>query len=383
MKRLLPFIVTFFSVIESNALEISVLTCSPGTELYSAFGHTAIRVQSPETGHDWVYNYGTFNFNTDGFYIKFARGQLDYMLSRQPFPSFQYEYLMENRSIVEQKLLLSETSLQRLSALLEENYRPENRFYKYDFFFDNCSSRVWDIINRACDGALIVPDQPDTLSTFRETVEHDLRFMPWAKIGISLALGAPYDRKMKPGEEVFLPDFLMKRLAATELNGQLIAGEATELLNQEEMEQRASSTSILLMLILLFGFSWMYVRKKHTMMRWAGGLLSWVVAVIGLLLLLLWFATDHLATKVNPDLLWAFPFPVFLLFKGRIRSFVLWAAVLGCVLGLSYYTLWTPAVMGIKLFFIPLIVSLLIYYFYLAVQNGATKVKGVGQTVNP
>jgi len=372
MKRLLAVLLTtaFSNVV--FGLEISILTCSPGADLYSVFGHSAIRVQSPETGHDWVYNYGTFDFNTEGFYLKFARGKLDYILSRQAFANFQFEYLRENRSIMEQKLLLSEEQLKKLHSLLEENYKPENRFYKYDFFFDNCATRVWDIVNSACDNGLTVGPQQDTLATFRETVEHNLRFMPWAKIGISLALGAPYDQQMKPGQESFLPDYLMKRFSAARLDGKNLASEPIEILNREEFEQKSSSLPLLISLLMVFGFGWMFVRKKQKLMQLAGGFLFWLLSVVGVLLLLLWFATDHVATGMNPDLLWTFPFAFFLL-KRNLKQPIHRLALAFSLAGLVYFTLIIPASLGTKLFFIPMVVCLILYHFAMLRSDLAPK----------
>lgn len=362
MKRLLPVLLISFLSNFAFGLEISILTCSPGEDLYSVFGHSAIRVQSPETGHDWVYNYGTFDFNTEDFYMKFARGKLDYMLSRQAFANFQFEYLRENRSIMEQKLLLSDEQLKNLHNLLEDNYKPENRFYKYDFFFDNCATRVWDIVDAACGKGLSVGQPQDTLATFRETVEHNLRFMPWAKIGISLALGAPYDQKMEPGQETFLPDYLMRRFAAAQLDGKNLTAEPVELLNREDFEQKSSSLPLLISLLMVFGFGWIFVRKKQKLMQLAGGFLFWLFSIVGVLLLLLWFATDHIATKLNPDLLWTFPFAFFLLI-GKFKRPVHMIALAFSIAGLVYFTLIIPASLGTKLFFIPLVVCLILYHF--------------------
>src|SRR5512137_1382494 len=118
----------------SNYAQISLLTCNPGSELYSVFGHSAIRVFDPEKGIDWVYNYGTFNFAQPGFYVKFVRGQLNYQLSVYPMLNFMEEYQAENRSVYEQVLDFSQTEKEKVFKFLEFNSLPENKYYLYDFF---------------------------------------------------------------------------------------------------------------------------------------------------------------------------------------------------------------------------------------------------------
>src|SRR5690606_35915179 len=130
---------------DSCALNISLLTCAPGSELYSTFGHTAIRVQNTELGYDEVYNYGTFEFGPD-FYTKFIRGKLLYFLSVESFEDFIYQYEMESRSIQEQILLLDCGEKHRLLEALHQNAQPQNRYYRYDFLRDNCTTRARDMI---------------------------------------------------------------------------------------------------------------------------------------------------------------------------------------------------------------------------------------------
>jgi hypothetical protein len=353
------FFFLFLLVNESVAIEASILTCSPGDDLYSVFGHSAIRIRDEEKNIDLVYNYGTFNFNTDGFYVKFARGKLDYMISREPFHIFQYEYLVENRWVKEQKLLIPEANALKLWMLLEENLKPENRYYKYDFFFDNCATRIWDMVNLACDNQLVM-SPVESLGTFRETVESYLLYMPWSKIGIAMALGAPYDRKMKPGEQAFLPDYLMAQFAGATLNGQPICAEPEELLNREDHPKRASMLPVLISMALLFWFGWLFYRHREQSLIRIGKVLAGATSIVGVVLILLWFATDHLATVRNPDLLWCFPFSLFFRGKNKGRKAMSWLAFVGTLTAFIFY-FFIAASLTTKLFFIPLIASLLIY----------------------
>ncbi|HLV53398.1 MAG TPA: DUF4105 domain-containing protein, partial [Cryomorphaceae bacterium] len=126
----------------SDRAQVSLLTCGPGQDLYATFGHSALQIHDPVTGLDRVYNYGTFDFDTEGFYVKFTRGKLNYILSVTTFDQFIWEYEYTGRSVFRQVLDLSPAQKEDLFAFLEQNALPENREYKYDFFYDNCSTRI-------------------------------------------------------------------------------------------------------------------------------------------------------------------------------------------------------------------------------------------------
>ena len=170
------------ALVVTDNTEISVLTCSPGNELYSLFGHTAIRVECPENGVDVVFNYGTFDFHTEHFYLKYARGLLPYQLSVASYDSFIRSYVFDNRSVRSQRLLLDAAQKQRLVDLLAENYQPANRTYLYNFLYDNCSTRVRDIIE-ACAGNAIQWHVPDAHKSFWNLLDEYLVRMPWVKWG--------------------------------------------------------------------------------------------------------------------------------------------------------------------------------------------------------
>ena len=131
---------------DSSRIRISLLTCTPGDELYSIFGHSAIRIIDSNSVTDYVFNYGTFNFEDDGFYLKFIRGKLLYFLSVENSQDFMYEYSSMRRGITEQVLNFSAEEKKQIEYALIENLKDENKYYKYDFFLDNCTSRLRDII---------------------------------------------------------------------------------------------------------------------------------------------------------------------------------------------------------------------------------------------
>jgi len=298
----------------SNQAEISLLTCDAGQDLYAAFGHSAIRIQDPIQGIDETYNYGTFDFDTPGFYAKFMQGKLKYKMDKDSFRRFHYVYNVRQRTVVQQTLELDSTAKQQLFDLLEVNYLPQNRYYLYDFFFDNCSTRIRDIIEDET-GEVRYP-LGESRYTFREMIQLYLNDMPWSDFGIDLALGMPCDAPASAYDEMFLPDFLHDATNATQLNGNALMLNDQLLLGEEDLPSQDLPLSPMevgyiyfgaSLLLLLLGFVRPIFRKLALRIHLViGGLL-------GLMLVLLWFATDHTITAKNLNLLWAWPAHLFLL----------------------------------------------------------------------
>jgi hypothetical protein len=206
----------------STKAEVSLITCGPGQDLYATFGHSALQVYDPVNGIDKVYNYGTFDFNTPNFYLKFARGKLNYILNVSTFERFLYTYHVEGRWVVRQELELSPEQKEELYTFLEWNAKPENRDYQYDFFYDNCSTRIRDALLKILGEDLYFPElESDTTATFREMIDLYLTNHAWSDLGIDLALGMPCDEEAGFYEKMFLPDYLMAHFtgAKLELNG--------------------------------------------------------------------------------------------------------------------------------------------------------------------
>ena len=145
-------------ILSENA-QISLITGSPGNQLYANFGHSAVRVYDPQANIDWVYNYGTFDFNAPGFYTNFLKGKLNYYLSVYDFQHMIKTYQYYNQSLYEQVLNLNQEEKIKIFQFLNNNYLPENRYYLYDFFFDNCSSRIRDIFETELNNKLTFTDQ--------------------------------------------------------------------------------------------------------------------------------------------------------------------------------------------------------------------------------
>lgn len=191
-----------------DSVRISLLTCAAGEEIYTLFGHTAIRYENPARGMDVVFNYGIFNFNAPHFVLRFALGETDYQLGACDYGRFAAEYLFYGRDVWQQTLNLTPAEKERLIALLEENYRPENRVYRYNFFYDNCATRPRDLIEKAIDGTLRYSDDmtsTDTGTSFRDLLHQYSEGHPWSRFGMDLCMGSQADKPISRRAMMFVP----------------------------------------------------------------------------------------------------------------------------------------------------------------------------------
>ena len=311
----------------SENSQISILTCSPGDELYSVFGHTAIRVVDSENETDLVFNYGTFDFNTQFFYFKFAKGELNYKLSVNNFEDFLREYSSDERSVWEQILNLNQDEKNRLFAALIVNAQPENRNYKYHFFFDNCATRVRDIIADNAGGGIIFrePDYVETM-TFRTAIATYLEKSLWTKLGLDLILGNPTDDWVDKESVQFLPDYLMTQFASATLisseNLPVVSESKTIIKFDNFKKKRVFTPAIVLSIICFFILliSRFNFRKKKTS-RWLDILIFSAVGLLGVLILFLWFFTSHTVTAYNWNILWANPLLLIFVFMKSYSGF--------------------------------------------------------------
>lgn len=188
---------------------ISLLTCTPGEELYARYGHTAIRVTDETNDLDVVFNYGIFNFNTEHFYWKFVRGETWYELGASPYYWFMREYEQTQRPVYEQVLNLTIEQREELWQALLTNFQPENRQYLYNFVFDNCATRPYFLIARTLDDTIISDYTGYTGVTYRAFIRHYTGALSWENAGINLLFGPRADQPMTSEQRLFLPEELM------------------------------------------------------------------------------------------------------------------------------------------------------------------------------
>lgn len=323
---------------------VSLLTCDPGEEIYSSFGHSAIRVLDQETGRDRVYNYGTFDFGAPNFVLNFAGGRLDYFLSVSTFDRFIAEYNYFHRSVREQELDLNQEQKLALIAFLETNYLPENRNYRYDFFFDNCATRIRDVMEEILGNQLVWHDEEQEAvdKSFRQLIDEKVFYMPWSDLGIDLALGSRLDRDATPREEQFLPEYMEEAFARAVIEGDgptrpLVKNERVILDFQPANESLGVINPYLLFWILAIVFTaitFIGFRKKKLYIGFDLVFFG-ILGIIGLVMTALWLGSDIPSTKWNWNILWAFPGHLILIpgllsktLKPWLRPYLLFALIL-------------------------------------------------------
>jgi hypothetical protein len=298
-----------------DSLAVSLLTMLPGQEVYSLFGHSAIRVRNDATGLDRTYNFGTFDFEQPFFLVRFLRGQLDYVLDTAPFADELAKYRFLGRPIIEQHLALSQPASRALLRRLDANALPENRAYRYDFFFDNCSTRLLD----AFDGALAEAGQgPVALApaatdpTFRQMLRPYTQGTPTVALGMDLGLGTPSDRVATDREQTFLPVGLADALDRARVDGRPVVASRDTLFwvaGAGVVPRRPEP--VVPALVGLLGLAWLAAAfRPGRFARWgrrADVVLFGLTGAMGVVVAFLWFFTDHTVTGPNLNLLWAFP----------------------------------------------------------------------------
>jgi hypothetical protein len=301
------------SAAEQNCnVRISLLTCSPGTELYSTFGHSALRVIDQSTNTDIVFNYGTFDFDDPHFYEKFIRGKLLYFVSVSSFNDFMLEYQYEGRGVTEQVLDLSCEEKENLLAALNENAKEENKYYKYDFVYDNCTTRLRDMVFKKSKEPVVTKNiRPEGNTTFRNLIHEylDKGKEYWSKLGIDILLGMPLDKKISNSEAMFLPDYLMEGFDSTTIGNKKLVSQKITLLEPVVQPPKTVwfSPMIVFSILFLIILALTFLKTSGQFFKYFDFILFFLTGALGILLLFMWFGTDHPTCKYNLNLLWAFP----------------------------------------------------------------------------
>lgn len=361
---LMSFTVSAQTVLSDRA-EISVITCGPSQdELYSAFGHSAIRVQDPASGLDLAYNYGVFKFDTK-FYFNFTRGNLLYNLGVYPYARFRDFYILENRYVHEQVLNLPSGQKQQLMDYLSNNARPENATYRYDYFYNNCATKVRDVFvelfgeRMKFDGLYIRESH-----TIRDLTNIYLVRQPWGKLGIDICLGLPMDKKLTPFAHMFLPDFVESGFDHATLDGVPVVKKKISVYKSrsEIPAENFFHPWLVFSLFLLITTAISYNdRRKKKLTKWFDVIVFSIVGWLGVCLALLWFATDHLAAAKNFNLLWAFPFHAvagILLAVNRNSQLTVRYFTAVAVLSVLTLLLWPVLPQQLNVFLIPFVLAL-------------------------
>ena len=303
----------------SKESEVSILTIGPGFVLNDAFGHSAIRIKDPSQNIDLIFDYGRYDFQAKGFYLNFAKGKLDYEIGWTYSEDFISNYKLQQRRVTAQIINLTLKEKQNLFEGLQTNIQPQNKSYSYDFFYNNCATKIKDVLVDASNKniSFLTPENFEQLS-FRELIRSHVPQNSWGGLGIDAALGSVIDRLASVEEHLFLPKYLDEILKHSKFDP-----EATklvlrsEVLNQTQKSKPSTfwwSPLVILGLvsITIIGMTY-YDWTSKSRNKFLDALLFFTTGSIGILILFLWFATDHTATAYNYNFLWAFGFNLLML----------------------------------------------------------------------
>jgi hypothetical protein len=359
----------------SDSIRLSLLTCAPGQEIYSLFGHTAIRYENFTQHIDAVFNYGIFSFNTPNFILRFTLGETDYQLGVSSYEQFAAEYNYYGRSVWQQTLNLNIEEKKRLIELLETNYRPENRVYRYNFFYDNCATRPRDQIEKAIIGKLIYPEDmkdDQTGKSFRDIIHQYTKGHPWDRFGIDLCIGSkadkPINRRLMMFAPFYVKDFFSKTIILDRHNNKRPLIEIEEKIITQDNTTSDSSLSItplqasLLLFISITALTIYGIRYKKNF--WGADIILFSIAgIAGCILTFLAIFSSHPAVSPNYLLFIFHPLHLFLLpwvikqVKKKRRSIYL---MLNCGVLTLFILLWWFIPQKIDLAVLPLALCLLV-----------------------
>jgi len=384
MKRSVIFILLFIGSLSASAqvkadpcsLEISLLTCAPGTDLYSIFGHTAIRVQDPRRGMDIVYNYGTFDYDDPKFYIHFTKGIMNYSLSVATFSDFMAEYKTDRRSVVEQVLDLSCQEKNNLYESLRQNTLEENRIYQYHFHTDNCTTRAARMIENSAGTTFAYKNiLPSPGPSFRDMIHEylDRQKQNWSEFGIDLLLGSNLDINPSNIEAIhFLPDYLYRGMDNASANNKPLVSENNRLLDFPPLKMSVFGLTptalfecILMLTIILFMFKSSPAITKTLLVF--DIIFFTILGLVGILMAYLWFGRVDDVCRNNINIFWALPTHFIAVFFIRKKAFwlkyyFLITAILAAVLLIGFH--WWPQRMNFAV--IPILIIIIFRAFSLS-----------------
>jgi hypothetical protein len=331
-RRYFVFLFCFISVMtvgQTKKLgpdaEIYLLTISPGEELYSSFGHSTLLIEDYKNQISEMYNYGSFDFDTENFYIKFLRGTLPYQLTKNDMTQALSYWTSQNRLVTKQRLRMGLENKQKIYDLIEENYKPENRTYQYKFFYDNCSTRIRDLIVNVMGDSIKIDKTFNGDQSYRDWIETYAGNKAIADFGMDIAIGIPADELTGYNGAMYIPDNLMYAFdsAAVQVNGRTKSFVIDKyLINsmyvKPVLPKKELNIPLILSIVLFLISIYFAVNKRSQKVDKVGlgnKILFIFAGVAGIILTLLWFLTDHGVTAYNLNILWANPFFLYIFYR--------------------------------------------------------------------
>jgi hypothetical protein len=299
----------------SNDTLAYLLTCGPGTETYSIYGHSALRIVIPEKHSDTVYNWGIFDFSAPNFVWKFAKGRLDYLLGDESLNGFLQEYFFDHRYVYSQKININQDEIRILVSLINENLKPENIKYRYDFFYDDCSTRIRDLLEKSIGQKLIYPPlETDRIPSFRDLVSKYQNPYPWYKFGVDLIMGSTSDKKAVFRDRMFLPIDMKDELSKLVIqrsekripllqNPEVLLDFDAPVIKQKFLTSPSFVFTFVIILILVLAA----LIKNRKIIRIIDIIIFSVFSILSILMIFFNFFTDHQQMKWNLNIIWLNP----------------------------------------------------------------------------
>lgn len=327
------------SMTNPDRIQISLLTCSPGKEVWAQYGHTAIRYYDKESGEDLAINYGIFSLDQTYFIPRFVLGMTDYRMGVQPMDMFLTQYSYEGRGVVEQILNLSTEDKEVIYKALQENMKPENVVYRYNYFFDNCTTRARDMLVNHLHGKVVYPPAEED-ATFRSMIHKWNNKYEWSQFGEDLLLGVNADRKTTKSEQQFLPENLRSDFDKASYNGKPLVKETNILLDAEtEVAEPAFPLSPLSIALIFAVISlvMMLFSYRRQQVYWAWDLaLMLTSGLMGIIFFVMIFS-QHPCVSLNFILLFFNPLPLFFLYSTIKKKKVIWWKIWGVLIILGLF----------------------------------------------
>tara|TARA_R110001592_G_scaffold173791_3_gene412501 strand:+ start:24 stop:1193 length:1170 start_codon:yes stop_codon:yes gene_type:complete len=357
--------------------EVSIVTAAPGSELYEAFGHAAIRIHDPLLQIDVIYNYGMFDFNAPNFYSNFVKGKLLYSLARYNFNYFLESYKKDKRWVKQQVLNLTQEQKQLFFMYLENNALPENAAYLYDPYFNNCATKLRDITTTILGDKIgFMDDNLEQNLSFRQLMNKEIHWNTWGNFGINLALGSKLDQKATLEQYMYLPKYVNSIFNHSIL---YVRNQPENLIKREDLlldfEDQKTEISFFnpFLIFSIFCFIGLFVTfsdlKKKKRTKWLDFTILSITGILGVLIIFLWFFTDHSTAPNNFNFLWAFApnlIIAFLMLKKNQQKWIKYYFIFLTFLLLTIPIIWVLEVQLFPIAVIPLLVLLFIRFLFLS-----------------
>lgn len=387
-KRILSSVAALaisFAALAADDVEVSIVNFYPGPDVYELEGHTALRVKSPD--YDVAVSYGTYDFNSPNFIYRFVKGETDYRVVAYPWQPFADAYIRQGRRIVAHPVALDSAQTARFLILVDDNLRPENAVYRYNYVKDNCATRPLAIVERALGDSIVLEGSPMSgMTTFREAMRRYHANYPWYQFGIDLALGSGIDYPITLREATFAPATLDSVIASATVGGRPVTRQ-TIVINDVAPDAAIEGPTpwyltplavFTLLFLITVALTVMDICRRRVS-RWFDSLLFGAFGLAGCLIAFLVFISVHEATSPNYLLVWLNPFcliPAIFIWLKKAKTAVLSYQIVNFVVLVGLAAAWPLLPQSANIAFLPLLLCDMLRsasYVYITVKNKRQK----------